>query len=175
MPSADLSKREVEKIADLIRDAGGEVIGRTRLQKIAFLLEITGLGEGFSFEYRHYGPYSAGLATAARKASLLGLIDETEKVASWGGYYSIYKVVHPSVGKVAKVRLELAKVAAEADPVELELAATAAFLSDETPAPWEETAKRKADKAANGRLEKAKSLYRKLFDIKTPKRLPNIA
>ena len=51
-------KRDTEKVADIVRDAGGKIVGRTRLQKIGYLLELSGLGEGFSFDYRHYGPFS---------------------------------------------------------------------------------------------------------------------
>ena len=57
-------KRDIDKVADIIRDAGGKVVGRTRLQKLGYLLELSGLGDGFSFEYRHYGPYSEELAAA---------------------------------------------------------------------------------------------------------------
>ena len=71
------------------------------------------------------------------------------------------------------VRKILAKLAADSDPVELELAATAAFLFAEGKKyPWAETAQRKPAKAASGRLEKAKELYAKLQKIETPKRLP---
>ncbi len=149
------------------------MVGRTRLQKVAYLLEVAGLGEGFAFEYRHYGPYSAELAVAARRAGLLGLIEEKEKVANWGGLYSIYSVTTAATNRKT-ARTELAKAAAAADPIELELAATAAFLSYQTTDPWGETARRKADKAAGGRIEKAKALYERLAGVKTPKRLPSI-
>ena len=45
-------KRDVDKVAEIIRAAGGEIVGRTRLQKVAYLLELAGLGHGFRFEYR---------------------------------------------------------------------------------------------------------------------------
>jgi uncharacterized protein len=50
-------KRDSQKAADIIADAGGKVIGRTRLQKLAYLLELADLGEGFQFQYRHYGAF----------------------------------------------------------------------------------------------------------------------
>jgi uncharacterized protein len=168
-------KSNVEKAADIIRDAGGSVIGRTRLQKTAYLLELAGLGSGFTFEYRYYGPYSEGLATAVRNAALLGLLEEDESPATWGGYYSIFTVEQASNRDTPRPRKELAQMAATADPVQLELAATAAFLFLEgNTDPWLETKKRKPEKATGGRLEKAKSLYSKLRQIQTPVSLPPI-
>ena len=161
--------------ADIVRDAGGEVVGRTRLQKIAYFLEVSGLGDGFAFEYRHYGPYSEGLADACQLADILGVVDEIEHQASWGGTYSIYRATSGSERKPNKARVELAMLARKADPIELELAATAAFLNAEgVPDPWAETAERKPRKAADGRLEKAKILYESLRQIQTPMPLPII-
>jgi hypothetical protein len=69
----------------------------------------------------------------------------------------------------------LVRVAAKADAIELELAATALFLSEQGEEnPWEETARRKPDKAGEGRLEKAKALYAQLSKIRTPKPLPQL-
>jgi hypothetical protein len=171
-------KRDSQKAADIIADAGGEVVGRTRLQKLGYLLELTGLGEGFQFQYRHYGPFSEDLASATRDATLLKLVTEEEKPAIWGGSFSVYRVTHQKKsGTVDVSRQQLAKLATEADPIELELAATAAFLHsvEGVGDPWGETARRKPEKVEGGRLEKAKALYRKLAGVQTPKRLPEIA
>jgi hypothetical protein len=136
-----------------------------------------GLGEGFAFEYRHYGPYSEQLAAAARVANLLGLIEEEERQAAWGGFYSVFTMTGvPVAAETNRLRSDLIRITAESDPIELELAATAAFLADEgAPDPWEETAKLKPAKAEGGRLENAQALYRKLQEIETPLRLPRIA
>jgi hypothetical protein len=176
MTQANNWKPNIKKVADIIHDAGGKVVGRTRLQKLGFLLELSGLGEGFSFEYRHYGPYSEELAAAARDAKLLGLVSEEEYPTSWGGFYSVFKISVPSSTNFAEgSRFQMAREAVQADPIELELAATEAFLSIEgTPDPWKEVAKRKPEKAGGGRLENAKALYRRLQHIKTPKPLPQI-
>jgi uncharacterized protein len=166
-------KHDVDKLAEIIRDAGGRVVGRTKLQKIAYLLELTGLGEGFSFEYRHYGPYSEQLATAASLGKMVSKIQEEEHVTSWGGFYSVYSV--NLKGDLTSLRSEFARKAVQADSIELELAATAAFLAaKETKDPWAETARRKPEKAENGRLENAKRFYAQLREIKTPKALPAI-
>ncbi|MGL5733530.1 MAG: hypothetical protein ACRCYS_01585, partial [Beijerinckiaceae bacterium] len=73
------------------------------------------------------------------------------------------------------VRELFAKEAAVSDAIELELAATAIFLAKSgSPDPWGETAQRKPEKAVDGRIDKAKSLYEKLAQIQTPTRLPNL-
>jgi hypothetical protein len=151
-------------------------VGRTRLQKTAYFLELAGLGSGFSFGYRHYGPYSEELSAAVRVASLRGAIREDERPTEWGGFYSVYETNGDGLADSANsARQELIGVASDADPVALELAATAAFLAREgSPDPWAETAKRKYEKAGEGRLERARDLYRRLRAIHTPQQLPDL-
>lgn len=169
-------KPGIEKAADLIRDAGGKIIGRTRLQKIAYLLEIAGVGDGFAFAYRHYGPFSETLAAAIRQAESLGLIHEEENETSWGGFYSVFTASPPRISSGESARSRIIDLAKDADPVELELAATAAFLATEGhTAVWHETAKRKPEKANSVRLANAKALYGKLLKINAPKQLPKIS
>ena len=177
MPQPHNRKRDVDKVVAIVRDAGGKLVGRTRLQKIGYLLERSGLGEGFPFEYRHYGPYSEELASATRNAGLFGLLDEQEYPTSWGGLYSVFTTPAASSPDSAdQSRIDLIREGADANPIELELAATAAFFADQGSAdPWQETAKRKPQKAEGGRLDNAKVLYRRLQQIETPKPLPRIA
>lgn len=173
MPRPSSRRRDVDKVADIVRDAGGTIVGRTRLQKIAYLLEVTGLGEGFGFGYRHYGPYSEELTVAVRNARLLGLLSEEEKSATWGGYYSVFSAVGASSPAPLPARAQLIAETVDADPVDLELAATAIFLAlDGYADPWSETARRKPEKAES--LVGAKALYRKLIAIKSPIRVPTI-
>jgi hypothetical protein len=165
--------QQTEKAVRIIRDAGGEVVGRTRLQKFAYLLELTRLGDGFQFEYRHYGPYSEQLAIALLTAKQSRLIQEDERTTNWGGSYCVYRLVRSTSESTPSARRELIHVALSADPVSLELAATAAFLAVEGVAnPWTETARRKPEKAV--RLENAKELYAKLRAIRTPEPLPAV-
>jgi hypothetical protein len=167
--------REAESAAAIVQNAGGRVVGRTRLQKIAFLLEAAGVGFGFRFKYKHYGPYSEELSEAAGIAGLLGLLHEDEQPASWGGTYSIYTASSPRGSQTLEPQIKLAEEGARADAVELELAATALFLASEGVLnPWSETARRKPDKADNGRLERAKRLYEHLRQINTPIPLPKL-
>lgn len=161
-------------VASIISDAGGRVVGRTKLQKIAYFLEAAGLGSGFDFEYRHYGPYSEDLTDAARLEKFFGDLEETEAPASWGGTYSIYTTSRPTPDS-SSPRKQLISITANADSIALELAATAAFLAAEGhPEPWEETARRKPEKASSSRLGAAKTLYCSLLRIRTPRALPSI-
>lgn len=170
MPSMNAAKA-----AEIVRASGGRIVGRTRLQKIGYLLTVAGLEGGLSFGYKHYGPYSEELAKGAREAGLLGLLIETEQLASWGGWYSTYDVSGPIDPSASVARKRLAEMAAAADAVELELAATAVFLSKEGYAdPWAETARRKPEKAENDRVQRAQALYRELSSIDTPVSLPLI-
>jgi uncharacterized protein len=162
------------KAADIVRDAGGRIVGRTKLQKISYLLELCGLGDGFQFEYRHYGPYSEDLAEAIKVAGAFGLITEEERQADWGGTYSIYLSTNQPRTH-SSPRVQLAKAAAQIGAVELELAATAAYLCvvEKSTDPWAEVKKLKPEKATPSRLSAAKAGYRGLQKL-CPKSLPAI-
>jgi hypothetical protein len=166
--------------ARIIRDAGGELVGRTRLQKVAYLMQLAGYGHVFDFEYRHYGPFSEDLARGMDIASALGPVQEVERQAAWGGRYSVYELRTPEPpedpGRAAFVQQAKAIGA-----VELELAATAAFLfavegfgRTRDGDPWEETRRRKPDKAKDGRLERAAAAYEALRRMNTPQPLPEL-
>ncbi|WP_157234908.1 hypothetical protein [Methylosinus sp. LW4] len=175
MPQVNKLGHPAQRAAEIIRDAGGRVVGRTRLQKIAYLLELSGVGTGFHFEYRHYGPYCEDLTSAIRSANRLGIAKEEEHPTSWGGFYSIFTTELASSGEALPGRIELVQKAASADPIELELAATAAFLfSVGEVDPWGETERRKPEKAKD-RLERAKTLYASLRRIHTPLPLPDLS
>lgn len=149
-------------VVQVIKDAGGEIVGRTKLQKTVYLLTLAGFEVQFRFGYKHYGPFSEELADAADLAAAFDLISERQQQAGWGGTYSVYTA---STGESSSQtsRGRLAREAVRSDAVLLELAATAAYLAQEgKPQPWAETARRKPDKAADGRLERAKELYARL-------------
>jgi len=88
MRNYDLHRRA----AEIVREAGGQLIGRTRLQKVTYLMQLAGFSDDFPFEYRHYGPFSEDLANAMEIASGMGLVAEEERRTDWGGWYSIYSV-----------------------------------------------------------------------------------
>jgi len=160
-------------IAQILRDGGGKIVGRTKLQKTVYLLALAGFEDQFRFGYKHYGPFSEDLAESADLASAFGVISERQQDAAWGGTYSVYEA--ETGGPSAQpARIRLTREAARSDAVLLELAATAAYLAQEgNPRHWFETARRKPDKAADGRLERAKELYRALLSA-SDNTLPDI-
>lgn len=151
-------------VAELIALNGGRLVGRTRLQKSVYLLQASGINLGFDFDYHHYGPYSEELASAARDAEVLGMVDVEWRV-SYGNEYAIFRSHvpvsdFPNFDKAS----ELLKTLGKYDATVLELAATADFLrkngygSDA----WEETKRRKASKVTPQRLEQSKALLQEL-------------
>jgi len=173
-----MAKRERDEVAEIVRDAGGQIVGRTRIQKVVYLLQLTGqLDEfDFNFEYRHYGPYSEALSGAIQAAEAFNLITEEERTAQWGGRYSIYNASKELGPAMDNDRAKFIKAAVAIDPIELELAATAAYLHavENCPDPWKETQRRKPEKATDERLDKAKDTYQKLLSLKAPQPLPKM-
>lgn len=166
--------------ARIIQDAGGELVGRTRLQKLAYLCQLAGFGEEFNFEYYHFGPFSEDLARGMEIATALGQVDEDERRTDWGGSYSVYSLRLPCQPS-DDLRAHFLDRAKRLSAIELELAATAAFLfavegvGRIAPGnPWHETEARKPEKARNGRLARAAEAYAALQQISTPKRLPSL-
>ena len=172
---------EAKAVAEIVHYAGGEMTGRVKMQKIAYFLEVAGVGYGFDHEYHHYGPYSESLADAATRARLFDLLTEEKKLTEWGTEYSIYKQDKPIEesellvdGKDRETRKKLIEKANAFPSVILELAATALFLFNEkNKEPWALTARKKPEKAAHkNNLEDAKDFYRELrAEIET---LPDI-
>ena len=163
------------KISAIVRDAGGQIVGRTRLQKVAYLLVVTGLESNLAFSYKHYGPYSEDVAVAARREQLLGHLSEIEQTAHWGGSYSVYSVETDATIQSSSIRKSFTETAAKANAVELELAATAVFLAKEGYSdPWAETEARKPEKSENGHIAGARRLLERLRSIQTPVPLPPI-
>ncbi|WP_299372746.1 hypothetical protein [uncultured Tateyamaria sp.] len=164
----------VAELVDIVASAGGELIGRTRLQKTAFLLLATGLGaEQFKFRYKHYGPYSESLASTSDMSKILGSLTEEQRPSTWGGTFSVFRTETAPQFEGSSPRVKLIKIAKAANPIDLELAATSAFLAFEGHSdPWKETAARKPDKAS--RIDSAKNLYAELMSVNTPKKLPSI-
>ena len=165
----------VEDIEDivvhLIALHGGELVGRTRLQKEAYLLHRCGAFDlPFPFIYHHYGPYSLALADGLIDAHAGGRIDIEEKTGAYGVRYAIFK----SKGADAPDRLgdlpadrvrSLLREMQDVSDIVLELAATIVFLREEdgyVHDAIEETKARKPLKATAERMKQALNLLRKL-------------
>ena len=80
-------------IPSLLNAAGGAIVGKVRLQKIVYLLDQMGMNSGYSYEYHHYGPYSAELADSVDEDVVFGQIEEvSQRRASDGVPYSVFRV-----------------------------------------------------------------------------------
>lgn len=159
-------------VATLLKAAGGELVGRVRLQKVTYLLDQLGLKSGFHYDYHHYGPFSRDLDNAVADAEAFGLVEEQFAHRQVdGARYSVFRLKHDSealprrIGQLDQATLErLLQTFAAANVTVLELAATANWLSEEEGrADWrEELRRRKGSKADGGRLEAALDLLRQV-------------
>lgn len=176
LPVVDINS---DKVAKIVRSTdGNKVVGRTRLQKIAYLLHATGLECDFRFAYKHYGPYSEDLACVAEVEILFDKLKEEKCRAQWGGAYSIYTVPEgnePSKSEgIDPVFREVVNLANDVNPTVLELAATAVFLSkDGFESSWDETQQRKPTKSTDDNIQLAKEFLGKLNSVTSlPTALP---
>ncbi|NJL08737.1 MAG: hypothetical protein HC900_11095 [Methylacidiphilales bacterium] len=78
-------------VADIVKAAGGRLVSRIRLQKIAYLLDQMGADSGFVYTYHHFGPYSRELDSAILDAKAFNLVEEkVERRKLDGARYSIF-------------------------------------------------------------------------------------
>ena len=158
-------------VVNLIALHGGEMVGRTRLQKEAYLLHRCGANLDLPFIYHHYGPYSFALVDGLIDARAEGRIEIEERLGSYGIRYAIFRSkgtsgVRDRLGDLpaTSVRSLLEKMQEVSDIV-LELAATIVFLREDGGYGYdamEETKERKPLKATRDRMEQALMLLRKL-------------
>ena len=157
-----------ELAVKLIALHGGELVGRTRLQKRTYLLHRCGGDFGLNFVYHHYGPYSFDLVDGLTDARAEGLIEIEETPGRYGVPYAIFRLKQSSgeperLGSlpVSDARRLLGILHREASDIVLEIAATIVFLRDEggyEEQAIEETKVRKPLKATEQRLSRARSL-----------------
>jgi uncharacterized protein YwgA len=164
--------QEPEKhVADIVAAAGGQLVSRVRLQKIAYLLDQLGAKSGFTYTYHHFGPFSWDLDRAILDASAFDLVKETfESRNSDGARYSVFSA-DPSSHQFSflhdkKLRQLVTRLKSVSVTV-LEIAATAHWLKEaEKMDDWEsEIKRRKGVKTAGGRLDEALQL---LAELKLP-------
>ena len=158
-------------VCTLVALSGGKVVGRTRLQKEAYLLDRCGANFEIPFSYHHYGPYSFELANGWTDAAADKRITIREKTGRHGVPYSIFRLKDKSVenslslgglgSEDAQDKLE--KMGRVSDIV-LELAATIALLWQKGYGEQavEEVVTRKPLKARSERVAKALELLREL-------------
>lgn len=178
----------------IVRDAGGMLTGRIRLQKIAFLMHLSGflrdLPLPLAFEYYYYGPYSEALSRDLNLCEKSGFLKKETKPEEWGGEYSVYSLGENAADAKQAPEIESQKktqekafvqAAKDRSSVLLELAATAAYLYEYEGIgkirhgnAWSETKSRKQVKARDGRLRQAYEVYETLRELPAPQPLPEI-
>jgi uncharacterized protein len=121
----------------LIHSSGGEVEGRVRLQKAAFLLGSKGIAyfDPKEFVYHHHGPYSRLLSDTLHQAVSFGLVEERRESFSDDMERYAYRLTDGGRKFLSDIPAgEDADISAIAAPMSrfhwrsLELAATIAFL-----------------------------------------------
>ena len=146
---------------------GRRVVGRTRLQKEIMLLQRVGLPTTYNYGIHFYGPYSDGLHAELGLLERFRLIEQEERTTRDGSTYYILtatprvRVIPPEVECVRGV-LDL--LAAERNPVVLELAATydTFRLGDEHAAALDRLRRKKRSKCEGGNEAAALDLLRRL-------------
>ena len=147
------------------------LVGRTRLQKRAYLLHRCGANFELPFVYHHYGPYSFDLADGCLDARANKRIKVAERPGRYGIRYAIFTLhggANPSGGLGALSADEARRFLKRMEKVEdivLELAATIVYFVEngyDMKAAVEETKARKPIKASADRLREAFSLIRDL-------------
>ncbi|MDR6954683.1 uncharacterized protein YwgA [Ancylobacter sp. 3268] len=156
------------ELRSLVAAAGGEIVGRIRLQKLVYLLDQLDLGSGFSYAYHHYGPYSAELAEEVGDEVVLGRLDEETRYRRGDGVpYVVYKSTGEEDAAAAAIRRHFGAQLGEMQSCSatvLELAATIHWLAfKEECEDWRgELVRRKTVKTENGRTDQALALLAKL-------------
>lgn len=157
--------------ASLVAALGGQVVGKIRLQKIVYLLDILGLNSGFSYSYHHYGPYSSELSDATDFEHFFGDLEEEQRNrVSDGVPYTVFRTnkrIEDSdlVGDLSASDIRhYASIIDGYTATELELAATAYWLAHEEKIEnwFEELRKRKGVKTEEGRTDKALKLLEEM-------------
>lgn len=158
-------------VVNLIALNDGELVGRIRLQKLAYLLHRCGANFDVPFVYHHYGPYAPLLANACLSARAERRITIEERPGRYGVPYAIFRIaedVRPPTGIGAlpadKALASLTKIKRASD-IALELAATIVFLRDDDrygAQAVRETAIRKPRKTTPERMQAAFGLIRDL-------------
>lgn len=158
-------------VVNLIALNDGKLVGRTRLQKFAYLLHRCGANFDVPFVYHHYGPYAPLLANACLSARAERRITIEERPGRHGVPYAIFRIDGdaPPLTEFGALpadaaRRFLARMKRASD-FALELAATIVFLRDDKrygAQAVRETAIRKPRKGTQENMREAFGLIRDL-------------
>ncbi|MCB8821925.1 hypothetical protein [Microvirga rosea] len=135
-------------LISLVREAGGTIETRIRIQKEAYLLALQG-ARNFrqrSFEYHHYGPFSRELSDTLHLAVTVGLLEEQAMSVSDEAQKFVYqltdkgKKASDEIGEPLKQFNDFIKKMNSEHWRALELASTVGFLEVEGKAKTREEA-----------------------------------
>ena len=158
-------------VVNLIALNNGELVGRTRLQKLAYLLHRCGANFDVPFVYHHYGPYAPLLANACLSARAERRITIEERPGRHGVPYAIFRIAGDvrsptGIGALpADKALSILARTKRASDFALELAASIVFLRDDDrygAKAVRETAIRKPRKGTRENMREAFGLIRDL-------------
>ncbi len=158
-------------VVNLILLNGGTLIGRTRLQKQAYLADCCGAElHELDFIYHYYGPYSFDLADGCVNAVAESLVTMEERYGQYRTPYTVFEAIRtPQSAGIGKLSPQQSKKVVDstnqASSVALELAATAAFLQRQgvyNGRVMEELKLRKSLKATEENLKEARQLLEAL-------------
>lgn len=170
-PAGNSAEDLVTFVAAMIHASDREDMGKTCLQKTAYILQAKGLGfSSIVFDYYKYGPFSPEIAFAADDAEALNYISrETYR----GNHPLPYTVFRPKGNSpsfpdfVAREQvLKVLDILKRYAMLDLELAATAIYLKNNGHREnfIQEVKKRKPRKATASRMERVERLLRALSD-----------
>lgn len=160
-------------IVGVIQAAGGEIIGKIRMQKIFYLLEQLDLSANLSYSYHHFGPYSEDLSRSLDYAELIDKkIQEVPKDTPSGSTFIAYTLSEESRNSQPKrvgnfnfsdINNLIKDMTAETSIV-IELAATIHWLKEkEKVEDWRhELLRRKTTKATQEFVIRAEKLLKDL-------------
>lgn len=67
-----------EMLASLLRAAGGEVVGKKKMQKLVYLAQEKGFYLGYDYEYHFHGVFCSELEADLRIAETFGVLNQEE-------------------------------------------------------------------------------------------------
>lgn len=161
--------KEADLVVAIIALNGGKLVGRTRLQKVVYLLHQCGLDGDLEFDYDKFGPFSADLARATDVAKFLKRINEVKKTGYHEVPYSEFTTNEPPPDRVGNLSADDVRKALRRmnkySAVDLELAATMAFLTEYGVSPEDivpTVKKLKPVKATDRHLRRSRKLLKEL-------------
>lgn len=107
------------------------VVGRTKLQKLIYLLKAAGAPIQYDYKLHHYGPYSAEVAGDVDLLDFIGSIEESiEPIDIYNQFLSTFTLREPVDASFSPSTSELAETLNAFRSTELEVAATIQYFKE---------------------------------------------